>query len=556
MFNHLENKIYSFTENPPRGTLEGLYEVITKEENNILAVTHPDLHGGVSSLPIGSTIATLGQISPNAVGSDINCGVLVVDLNLKMNEFEFNKYKLPLSKLIKENLLTSYDKNEEDLEIFGLKDFEDFENQKEFNFEKIEHFENFEGNKNFKTEIPIDEILNFGTKNLKNSFQYSNLLSENNLSYFEFEGSVTGNSLNVSQKAKSRGIKGLNSVGSGNHYVEIVKVDEIINFEGNILPFEKNSLLALIHTGSRGLGHQVCNDFVNKFNKLPANLKIMENKHENRINAFKKVFDKSFNETYEAPENHKVSVKRLIPSLINFQNEKENIKEDLLFMPLSANKPESTAMKYLSASNSAMNYAYTNRLLLANDLIRIFETVFKVKGKIFCDSSHNSASIENYDNFINLFKGGEYELNKENICYTKNPLVIHRKGSTKVLPPNFFNSTDLKSNFGMPFVVGGSCFTNSYILFSKKSHLQKLCSDAHGSGRVIKRGDCKKLFKLQDLDQILRENQTTLIGTEREMITENGFCYKDVNEVFNYLRKVEKEETRAVKLKPLLVLKG
>lgn len=551
-------EIYSFTFNPPNDAINDLRNIF-KEENNILGITHPDLHNGYS-LPIGSTIASLNNISPEAIGFDINCGVIVIDLKLNMEEIIFEKYRKPLINLIKSNIKTGIfnNNNESNMKIFGIQPKGDFS---EINLSKFDYFSGFEKNIKFNSDIPIENILNFGLKDFKNSFQYNDMFYNNNgIEYFEFNGSVNGNSKLISQKSKSKGLNCLNSIGSGNHYIEIVHVKELINNDLiNILPFKENSILGLIHTGSRGLGHQVCIDSINKYNKYIKYNQYNKIVNHSTINTFRNIFNKKFNEVFL-----KESLKfKNIKSNSTFISEKNNP----VFLPLRNNKSKDNncGINHLYASNSAMNYAYVNRFLLANDIIRIFEAVFKIKGKIFCDSSHNMASIEKYDTYLKILKGEisnneiHKNLNMDNSCnFNEDVLVIHRKGSTNVLPPSFFNPNNLKYQYGMPYIIGGSCFTNSYMMFSTNTHLVKLCSDAHGSGRVIKRSDCnKKGWNIKELNNILEKNGTTLIGTEKEMLTENGFCYRDVNDVIKYLFNTEPiNNLKAVKLKPLMVIKG
>ncbi|KAF7697451.1 tRNA-splicing ligase RtcB like protein [Cucumispora dikerogammari] len=547
--------IYTFTKDPLPDDLKQL-ELNLTDPHIILGVTHPDLHGGVS-LPVGSTVASLNHISPDAIGFDINCGVTVVDLKINLDVMTFNNYRLPLINLIKSNIFAGVgnikSSGQNILKVYGKAANETLS---EVKLEDFDYFKGFDGDIKFNTNIPIDNILDFGLRDLKASSQFFNTFyNDKGMEYFEFNGSVSGDSKTISQAAKSKGIGCLNSVGSGNHYIEIVHVSEINCIDlKEVLPFKKNSILGLIHSGSRGLGWQVCTEAMKNCERDDKSIFTAHSK----VKEFNDFFEKKFDQVF-LNEANKYKMEAKAQSEVDGQ-------KPAFFITLRENgEATKKGLNYLKSCNSAMNYAYANRFLLANDLIRIFESVFKVKGKIFCDSSHNMGSIESFETLCKIFKGKipnteiHSYINKENaLSFDDDIIVTHKKGSTNVLPPKFFNPNDVKYKFGMPYIIGGSCFTNSYMMFSTNTHLVKLCSDAHGSGRIVRRGICKDQgWNVFDLEKILTNKNTSLLGTEKEMITENGFCYKDINSVHKFISDAEPgTSVRSVRLEPLLVIKG
>ena len=530
-----QKNCYIFSPQPPKSSVKEIDHILNlQNSNSIISVLHADFHPG-PVLPVGTSLLNYNSVSPDAIGYDINCGVSVVNLKISKSDFIKNREKIIeiLEKKIEVGRFNSAD----------LKNL---------------------ANKNSENQPSIEEILNFGLKNIKN---------ENKNSYFEFNGSVEGNIKYISQKARKKAKETLKSVGSGNHYIEFVFIDEIygeniIFNENSLFSQKKDTVLAMIHTGSRGLGHQVCTDYTKQFNYLKdieqSNVDVLKFSYFEDIKSkFLDNFEKNFNENF-ADFNEKKIAKNF------YQNYNTNLFESKILKrnqieiknsPIFINLKSELGKKYFSALNSSKNFAYANRYLLANDVIEICESIFKIKGEVLSDSSHNSASLEN-SNFLDCYNGKNFDYeNFKNVKnnffedFNKNYFVLHRKGASKVLSPELFDHLSDFSKTGHPFVIGGSMCTSSIISFSNSFAPNHLFSSCHGSGRIIPRSYASKLFDGKKIEEILEEKNIKVIGNEKELRQENLYCYRDIDQVQKYLNEVKSGNSR-FKVRPLLVIKG
>ncbi|MBU1975528.1 MAG: RtcB family protein [Nanoarchaeota archaeon] len=272
----------------------------------------PDMHVGYG-FPIGGVAAfdaETGVISPGGVGFDINCGVRLLTTNLKKKDVEPK---------IKELLDTMF--RNIPCGVGG-------ESRLRLNDEEL------------------DDVLNTGAAwAVKN-----NLGNQDDLEHCEGSGSIKlADAKEVSQRAKSRGRKQLGTLGAGNHFLEIQVVDEIYDEKiGKAFKLEgKDQVTVMIHCGSRGLGHQVCSDYIRK----------MED-------AF--------------------------PDIRNSLPEK-----DLIYAPANSD----LAKQYFKAMSAAANYAWANRHIIAHQVRKSFRQVFgdNVELKTVYDVAHNIAKLEEYE---------------------------------------------------------------------------------------------------------------------------------------------------------------
>lgn len=271
----------------------------------------PDIHEGYG-LPIGGVMATEiareGLISPGSVGYDINCGV-----RLLLTRFDINFIKDKLEDLI-ETLFRTIPSG------LGA------------------------GGAIRLNQTEIDEILNTGLEwMLKKKFALSQ-----DLNYSENGGKMTeANSDKVSPRAKQRGLNQLGTLGSGNHFLEISKVEEIYDEESAIkLGLKKEQIVILVHTGSRGLGHQVCTDYVQKILNSP--------------------------EIVEVPDR------------------------ELAACPFDSQ----LGQDYFQAMAAAANFAWSNRQMITDFIRGVFEKKFnepKENVKLLYDVAHNIAKVEEYE---------------------------------------------------------------------------------------------------------------------------------------------------------------
>ena len=195
----------------------------------------------------------------------------------------------------------------------------------------------------------LNEVLDFGVKwAVENGFGW-----EKDLKHIEEDGQFKGaDQTKVSDKAKSRGQPELGSLGAGNHFLEIQKVEEVYNEKvAEKFGLFKNQVVIMVHTGSRGLGHQVCTDYIMKF---------------------KEMFPEAYNNL---------------------------VDKELVYAPLDSK----FAQDYLSAMKAAANYAWTNREMITHWIRESFEEVFKRDAEnlgmeLVYDVAHNIAKIEKYNN--------------------------------------------------------------------------------------------------------------------------------------------------------------
>ncbi|KAM0676472.1 hypothetical protein GVAV_000439 [Gurleya vavrai] len=405
----------------------------------------PDIHNGYG-FPIGSVSAFSlqdGIVSPGGVGFDINCGVRSYATNLHKDDIDQNK----LADLLFERIPAGMGNSKTDFKLQDLNSMLD---------NGIEHL--------LKMNLINDD-----------PFLIENL------------GKMEGNSRLVSQKAKGRCLQQLGSLGSGNHYLEIQFVDEIFDLEAasimNIT--KKGQLIITIHTGSRGLGHQVCQDYLQKINKYKNN---------------------DFNDEL---------------AYINIQNE---IGKD-----------------YLKAMGSAANFAFCNRALIGETVIKAIKELYKnAEIKLIYDVCHNIAKIEEHYIDNNLEK-----------------VLVHRKGASKAFPPFHSDVPEIYKKIGQPVFVGGSMGTSSFILTGGVESMQKSLGTAcHGAGRIVPRSLSTKTFDYKEIMQDLKDRNIIIkCQSQKGIVEEAPGCYKNVDVVVDVCEQ-EKITKKIVKVKPFIVIKG
>lgn len=298
----------------------------------------PDAHSGYGA-PIGTVFAMdekEGYVAPGAVGYDINCGMRLIKTSLL-----FEEVKPYLEKLI--NLLFDYVPP-------GL------------------------GKKGF-LKINKEELKRLGEEGVFYLIKNKGIGWEEDINNIEEKGKIEGADFSaISKTAIERGISQLATLGSGNHYLEIQKVEKIFDEKKakELGIFSKNQIMIMLHCGSRGLGHQVCSDYLRLF--------------ENSLEKFKiKIADRQ-----------------------------------LACAPISS----SLAKQYLSAMAFAANFAFVNRQAITYQIRKAFEKVFGKKAKdldmdLIYDVAHNIAKFENHQVPFSLRKGR---------------FLIHRKGATRSFP--------------------------------------------------------------------------------------------------------------------------
>ncbi len=417
----------------------------------------PDVHQGYG-FPIGGVAATSlnnGVISPGAIGYDINCGV-----RLMASQIEYTEAKPFIEDLIyKINSLCPSGVGK--------------------------------GGRLKLTKNEIEDVCANGVRwALRNGFS-----TNDDVTFIEDRGCIDGaNPSMISSRAIQRGMPQLGSLGSGNHFIEIDVVDKIENKKAAaILGLKKGRLVLQIHTGSRGLGHQVCSDYVKDFQHVA----------------------KKFH--FNLPDR------------------------ELVCAPLDSQEGKN----YLSAMRCAANFAFANRQLLAFYARRAFrEVLSKIPGSLnLCtvyDLAHNIGKIEKHK--ING-KG-------QTVC-------VHRKGATRAYGPGHNDLPSKYKEIGQPVLIPGSMGTHSWVMLGTNQAAQKSFSScSHGAGRVMSRSQARKRFRGEKVRERLHEKGIYIkAGSMAGLSEEAPQVYKDVDRVIRCVVGANLA-SKVARLKPIAVIKG
>lgn len=319
--------------------------------------------------------------------------------------------------------------------------------------------------------------------------------TESDLERTEENGCLEGaDAGKISDRAKDRGKDQVGTLGAGNHFIEIDTVDRIYD-EPSARPMGlfPNQITVQIHCGSRGLGHQICSDYVKRLQKTV----------------------------------HQYGL--ILPD------------RELVCAPLSS--PE--GKDYLAAMKAAANYAFANRQVLTYHIRRSFEQV--LAGKI---KTHHLYQI--YDIAHNMAKVEEHEVDGRRI-----KVCVHRKGATRAFGPGSPVLPGIYRNIGQPVLVPGSMGTASWVLVgTKESMIQTFGSICHGAGRVMSRSKAKKTIRGTKLREELEKNGIRVRAGSMSLLAEEApMAYKDVDRVIQVVHGtgIAKKVARLI---PLAVIKA
>lgn len=423
------------------------------------AITLPDGHEGYG-FPIGGVAATdyyEGALSPGGVGYDINCGVRLLTSNLSENDI-----RPKLSQLI--------------TTIFNNVPCGLGSRRKDFKVSTNE----------------LDRILIEGVQRIIDL----GLGWQEDAKHCEEQGCMENSDPDkVSITAKKRGLTQIGTLGSGNHFLEIQKVDKIYDSKiAKTFGIQKEGqTTVMIHCGSRGFGHQVCSDY----------LRVMEG-------AIKKY-------------------KIILPD------------RELACAPGKSKEAEN----YYKAMACAVNYAFSNRQAIMHWVRESFQQVFKKSPeklglKLVYDVAHNIAKIE------------DHIINKE-----KRKVWVHRKGATRAFPPGHKEIPDDYKKHGQPVIIPGSMGTSSWVLVGTEKAMQiSFGSTAHGAGRMLSRSAAKRRFHGNDVRYALEKRKIHVRSASPRVLAEEADpAYKNVDVVVDVSNKVG-IATKVARLIPLAVAKG
>jgi tRNA-splicing ligase RtcB len=417
----------------------------------------PDIHWGYG-FPIGGVAATSaedGVISPGGVGFDINCGVRLVKTNLMKHEMNTDKIKMITDEMFKN--IPSGVGSAAKLRL---------------------------------NKSQLEEVLEMGAKwGVDNGYGW-----EQDLAVLEEHGNMEiADATHVSDKAKERGKSQVGSLGAGNHFLEIQNVEEIYDAEAaKAYGVKDNQIVVMIHTGSRGCGHQICTD----------HLRVLEN-----------------------------AVRKYDIRLPDRQ---------LACAPVHSKEGES----YFKAMACAANFAWCNRQMIVHWVRQSFERVLGMSAEdlgmgIIYDVCHNIAKVEEH-----IVEG------------KKTSVYVHRKGATRSFGPERKEIPLHYKKIGQPVLIPGDMGTESYLLKGTSHAEETFGSTCHGAGRVLSRSAAKRRWSGREVGRKLAEKGIYVHPASWVVMAEESpDAYKNVSQVVNATHGAGLS-LKVARMTPLGVVKG
>lgn len=438
-------------------TVEQLINTTTLPGIVKYALAMPDFHQGYG-FPIGGVAAMrtdTGVISPGGVGYDINCGVRLLASHLEQDEIA--PYLQDLTAALYRSCPSGV------------------------------------GGKGRVrvSERELDELVTKGARwALKRG-----LARAEDLARTEEGGCMPGaDPSQVSARAKQRGRPQVGSLGAGNHFLEIDVVEEVYDpGVADVFGLREGQVVVQIHCGSRGYGHQICDDYVKRLQSAVQKYGI------------------------KLPDR------------------------ELVCAPIDS--PEGRA--YYGAMACAVNYAFVNRQVLAMGVREAFEQVLAGKVK-------NFDLYQVYDVAHNIAKFEEHEVDGRKVR-----LCVHRKGATRAFGPGRPEVPEDYREVGQPVLVPGSMGTSSYVLVGTQRAMEiSWGSTCHGAGRVMSRRQALKRIWGADLRRELEEQGIVIrAGSMKGLAEEAPAAYKDVSRVVEVVHGAGIAR-KVARLRPLVVIKG
>ncbi len=418
----------------------------------------PDIHWGYGFC-IGGVCATDptadGVVSPGGVGYDINCGVRLVRTNLTLDEVR------PKIEQLMDRL-----------------------------FRKIPAGVGKSGPYRFEGK-ELMRILHCGVRHLKKK----GLATAADLEHTEDGGCLSDAEPDrLSERAMRRGLDQCGTLGAGNHFIEVQVVDKVVDEKSaTAMGLEKNLVCVMFHSGSRGLGYQVCDDSLKKLRNVPARYGI------------------------ELPDRQ------------------------LACAPVDS--PE--GREYLQSMCCAANYAWANRQLLMWQTRQVFAEFFgrsweKLQMDLVYDVAHNIAKMEQHS------VGGRLKT-----------LCVHRKGATRSFPAEHPDLPPRYRSIGQPVIIPGDMGTASWVLVGRPASMERsFGSSCHGAGRVMSRKAAVRHAQGRRIDRELAEKGiVTRCRNWKGLAEEQPAAYKDVSVVVDVVDRAGLAK-KVARLRPIGVVKG
>ncbi|HQP91701.1 MAG TPA: RtcB family protein, partial [Candidatus Omnitrophota bacterium] len=298
----------------------------------------------------------------------------------------------------------------------------------------------------------------------------------------------------VSERAHARGRSQSGTLGSGNHFLEVQVIDQIYDDElARDFGVDEGQVVVMVHSGSRGLGYQVCDDFI----KTMLNCVVKYN--------------------------------------INIPD------RQLACAPVGSKEGKD----YLAAMRAAANYAWNNRQCLMHLARIVFE-------KTFGESWERLGMFLVYDVAHNIAK-----LEKHIVRGTERLLCVHRKGATRAFGPGHPALPEKYKKTGQPVIIPGDMGRNSYLLAgTPKAMTDTFGTTCHGAGRVKSRHEAKKSQDYRELLKEMEERGVTVMASGHGTVVEEApSAYKDVNDVVRVVHEAGIAK-KVCRMRPIGVIKG
>jgi tRNA-splicing ligase RtcB (3'-phosphate/5'-hydroxy nucleic acid ligase) len=417
----------------------------------------PDIHQGYG-FPIGGVAATRlrdGVVSPGGVGFDINCGVRLLASTL-----------------------------ERDAVVPRLRELVN------------QLFRDVPSGTGAEGPVPcshkeLDDVLARGAASvIERGFG-----EPSDAEYCEESGTMRGaDPGQVSDRAKQRGRTQLGTLGSGNHFLEVQYVQQIFEPEtAQTFGLRENQVVVLIHCGSRGLGHQVCTDFLKTMN--------------------------------EAMRQYKITL------------------PDRQLACVPSQSPE--GQNYLAAMAASANFAWANRQVITHFTRQAFQRVFggETRLRVVYDVAHNIAKSERHHLGAN--------------SKSEESVLVHRKGATRSFPAGSEFIPSAYRGVGQPVLIPGSMGTASYVLVGTERAMEETFGTVcHGAGRALSRTAAKRGRDVHTETQKLEAQGIVLRSDTRDGILEEiPDAYKDIDAVVEVVQRAGLAR-RVARLRPMGVIKG
>ncbi len=437
---------------------EQVVNVATLPGIQVASLAMPDIHWGYG-FTIGGVCATDpedgGVISPGGVGYDINCGVRLIRSNLFYRD-------------VKPHMATLID------ELFRSVPAGVGKSGK-YRFSRHE----------------LRELMTAGCRYLKGR----GLATAGDVEHTEAHGCLDeAQPANVSERAFERGKSQCGTLGSGNHFLEVQVVDAVFDAEAAaVMGIEKDMICVMIHSGSRGLGYQVCDDSLKMLRGVPEKYGI------------------------ELPDRQ------------------------LACAPVESREGQ----HYIGAMRAAANFAWCNRQLLMWQTREVFAAVFgrpwqELQMNLVYDVAHNIAKFEQHQ-----------------IDDRQKQVWVHRKGATRAFPPHHRDVPERYRSIGQPVLIPGDMGRASWVLVGQPGSMQQTFgTTCHGAGRRMSRTAAVKHARGRRIDKELASRGVIARARSwRGLAEEQPDAYKDVNVVVDVVHNAGLSK-KVARMRPIGVIKG